>query len=510
MNNIQENLGAEPNKDDFVLISDEVVRAKINAQLEYITARQFLTPYVGLEAVRKILAYQNLFIPNTVFLDRTSGYDIFDADQFGEKVGMNNDGEVVTAPSSPFKIYFEWKINADGEYDVFCSIVTEDELEELLADTEEDEDEDEEEMNEEKKPPFEGPYSKTVAPKTEKKKHNEVAKLARRAIKKVKKKLEEDYEKEPADLSKKYAAYAKHEKALSKSNSLAAQLSPYYRKEMAKRSRDSKAISKRLAKKALTGMDEDYDYVRKAEAKDAGSIAKRARNPKEKKFWKKAHKDLSKDAVEGRMDESKDATKDVSKMLASKGKTLVRNKSGLAVLRKVKKLKEDYPGVQRRSNKTLDPDLQKKFKDYKSDQQARHSSNSLKMSYQNSPNQTFKTMGMVKPWKETDSRAKYDATRDKIVDTQNQREIRRNPPITVKEEQLNELHGKSREALKAIKARLEKKHDKEWEETYEKRKREKLKGGEKTKKEDKSRNDLAKRWLRADRAEKKLKDSKKK
>lgn len=318
MANIQENLGAEPNKDDFVLISDEVVRGKINAQLEYITARQFLTPYIGLEAVRKILAYQNLFIPNTVFLDRTSGYDIFDADQFGEKVGMNNDGEVVTAPSSPFKIYFEWKINADGEYDVFCSIVTEDELEELLSDTEEDEDDDEEEeMNEEKKDvPFEGPYSKTVAPKSKKKKHNEVAKLARRAVKEVKKKK----------------------------------------------------------------LKEDYDHVRKAEAKDAGAIAKRARNPKEKKFWKKAHKDLSKDAVQGRIDE----------------------------------------------------------------------------------------------------------------------------------EQLNELRGKSKEVLKAIKARIEKKHDQEWEETYEKRKREKLKGGEKTKKEDKSRNDLAKRWLRADRAEKKLKGNKKK
>jgi len=98
------------------------------------------------------------------------------------------------------------------------------------------------------------------------------------------------------------------------------------------------------------------------------------------------------------------------------------------------KLKEDYPGVQRRSNKTLDPDLQQKFKDYKSDQQAKHSSNMVKMSYQNSPNQTFKTMGQAMPWKSTDSRAKYDATRDKIVDTQNQREIRREPPITVKED----------------------------------------------------------------------------
>jgi hypothetical protein len=74
-------------------------------------------------------------------------------------------------------------------------------------------------------------------------------------------------------------------------------------------------------------------------------------------------------------------------------------------------------------------------------------------------------------------------------------------------EQLNELTGKSKEAMKAIKKRIEKKHDAEWEATYEKRKKEKLKGSEKTKKEDKSRNDLAKRWLRADKAEKKLEEA---
>jgi hypothetical protein len=94
---------------------------------------------------------------------------------------------------------------------------------------------------------------------------------------------------------------------------------------------------------------------------------------------------------------------------------------------------EEYEGVQRRSNKSLDPDIQKNFKDYKSDQQARHSSNSVKLSWQASPNQTFKMMGNVKPWQNTDSRAKYDATRDKFVNQQNTREIRRFPGKTVAE-----------------------------------------------------------------------------
>lgn len=73
-------------------------------------------------------------------------------------------------------------------------------------------------------------------------------------------------------------------------------------------------------------------------------------------------------------------------------------------------------------------------------------------------------------------------------------------------EQLDELHGKSKEAMKLIKKRLEKKHNEKWDETYEKRKREKLKGSEKTREIDAARNNIAKRWLRADKAETKLKE----
>jgi hypothetical protein len=234
MTNIQENIGALPNKEDFVLITDESVRNKVNAQLEYVTANDFLTPYSGLEAIRKILTYYNIFVPNTMFLEKTTGYDIFPANQFGEKVGMNDDGEVVTAAPSPFSIYFEWKLNDDGKYDIFCSIVTEDELDELLEDSDEDE---EEEMNEEKKTPFDGPYSKTVAPKSEKKKHNEVAKLARRAIKKVKKKLKEDYD----HSSKQNAEDAK---AISKS----------FRKKDKPEAKAWRQATKKLYNKAVTGL----------------------------------------------------------------------------------------------------------------------------------------------------------------------------------------------------------------------------------------------------------------
>ena len=551
MTNIQENLGPEPNKEDFTLVSDPSVRNKINAQLEYITARDFLTPYVGLEAVRKILAYSNIFVPNTVFLEKTSGYDIFDADQFGEKMGMTNDGEVVTAPSSPFKVYFEWKLNDGGEYDIFCSIVTDDELEELLADTEEEDEDEEEEMNEEnkdvlsgglkrtdlglsdklnkkgklskhtqkwmktlahgsgslysrslgkpkgilpeeKKPPFEGPYSKTVAPKTEKKKHNEVAKLARRAIKKVKKKLEEDWDSNAATWSKKFADNARFAKSQSKAKHLYAEINPNYKKEKEKEAKSYTKKSKAAAKKAVTGMDEDYDHVRKAEARDAGAIAKRARNPKEKKFWKKAHKDLSKDAVHGRIDE-----------VSMSKKTYIN-------------AMQRTTGYDAGSDEgRIDTDkLIARAKKYKGEKFANQLAGADQMTERPNRNKVPGQWGNDQLAWRTPAKATASGKANKSVlkglkasltkgDYRKPDFPKRNLP---EEQQLNELHGKSREAIKAIKARLEKKHDDEWEATKEKRKEKKSSGPNDTRDEDKSRNNLAKRWLRADKAEKKLKE----
>jgi hypothetical protein len=75
---------------------------------------------------------------------------------------------------------------------------------------------------------------------------------------------------------------------------------------------------------------------------------------------------------------------------------------------------------------------------------------------------------------------------------------------------LNELRGKSVEALDAIMNRTSKEHGEKWTETHEKRAKEKLKGSEKTKKEDKERNDLGKRWKRAYLAKKKLTGKKEK
>lgn len=136
------------NSDGAVSIDDETVVDAINANLEASTARPFRTPYIAFEEVRKVLSYYKIFLPNSVFLDKNDGYDVFEVSQFGEKMGMNNQGEVVTANDSPMFVYFEWSLDENGCYDVFTSLVNDEELEEIISDFDAEVEDDETDLHE--------------------------------------------------------------------------------------------------------------------------------------------------------------------------------------------------------------------------------------------------------------------------------------------------------------------------------------------------------------------------
>lgn len=274
------------NADGAISIKDPSVLDSINSGLEMSTSCGYRTPYNALEEVRKVLAYYKIFLPKSVFLDQNHGNDVFEVSQFGEKMGMNDQGEVVTADDSPLFIYFEWSLNEKGMYDTFAALVDQTELDEILAD---------------------------------------------------------------------YDAEVESDEDLQESMSPAHASKVMYKAKNAMMSDEHKAIVK--------------SYISTAQEKTM----------------------------------TEEQMPDLKKKMGSKKVTL---------------------------------------------------SNMMKK----------------------------------------------------EETQLDELAGKSKEAMKAIKKRLEKKHDAEWDATHEKRAKEKLKGSEKTKEEDKSRNNLAKRWLRADKAEKKLEE----
>ena len=89
-----------------------------------------------MEMVRKVLAPFHIFVPATNFLDGDSGHEVFEINQFGDKMGMSNNGEVVVKTGSNFFVYFEYAMNDTGSFDIFCEIVNEDELDEIMADIE--------------------------------------------------------------------------------------------------------------------------------------------------------------------------------------------------------------------------------------------------------------------------------------------------------------------------------------------------------------------------------------
>ena len=113
-------------------INDSAVRDNINSLIDGITCHGFTTPYIALERAGKVLASYHIYLPKYTFMEGDSGMATFPAHQFGEKVGMSNDGEVVTKATTPYTIYFVYQMNDYGTYDIFCSIVTEDELEDLM------------------------------------------------------------------------------------------------------------------------------------------------------------------------------------------------------------------------------------------------------------------------------------------------------------------------------------------------------------------------------------------
>ena len=113
----------------FVGVEDSATRDYLNALLSGVTAGKFLTPYIALERISKVLANYHIFPARTTFLEGDSGLAIWPVSQFGLKAGMNNDGEVVTAPTSDYSVYFEYQMNDSGSFDIFCEVVSQEDLE---------------------------------------------------------------------------------------------------------------------------------------------------------------------------------------------------------------------------------------------------------------------------------------------------------------------------------------------------------------------------------------------
>ena len=333
------------NADGGISIDDPTVIDAINSNLEMATSCSYRTPYNGLEEVTKTLAYYKIFLPKGVFLDQNHGNDVFEVSQFGEKTGMNNQGEVVTANDFPLFIYYEWSLNEKGMYDTFACLCNQDELDEILADFEAEVGDDETDLQEQHSM---GKISKMlykavnqvkaqkqsddvdsyIEHEKEGKTFTQIceepmpnlnkrmaAKLGSKAVTLAKRMTKEETINE---ISKKlahkasekaYEAGLKHYDETSRKRRKA--LKSKDKKDMdaatAEQGKMSKKWKQSMRFKAYADkkMEEDYDFRSKQDAEDSAAIAKRARKPSEKAFWKKAYKKNNKKAVTG-MDEEKE------------------------------------------------------------------------------------------------------------------------------------------------------------------------------------------------------------
>lgn len=112
-------------------LDNTVTKEIINSRLVAATNHSYLTPYIALGNVARILAYVGIVVPQYTFLNREEGEVVFDAPQFGEVVGVNLDG-TPAHPKTQYFIYFSYAMNEDGYYDCFAVIVDIDELDDIL------------------------------------------------------------------------------------------------------------------------------------------------------------------------------------------------------------------------------------------------------------------------------------------------------------------------------------------------------------------------------------------
>lgn len=136
--------GVESGKVD---VHDHAVRNNINAFLNGEVGCNVVTPYVALNKVNKVLANFHIFLPKAPYMEDDQGVHVFRLHQFGKVAGMRNDGSVVTKVENPYSLYFEWKRNERGMFDIFAEIVTDEELKDLIDAVEDDVSDDE--LNEE-------------------------------------------------------------------------------------------------------------------------------------------------------------------------------------------------------------------------------------------------------------------------------------------------------------------------------------------------------------------------
>ena len=111
------------------------VRDMINIYLAQTLTMAHLTPYHAMERIRKVLNTFHILIP-APFLEGEHGFQVFPVRQFGNVIGMTDDGEVKTKVTNPYSVLFKYKMTPFGTFKCSCKIMDATELADHLASVE--------------------------------------------------------------------------------------------------------------------------------------------------------------------------------------------------------------------------------------------------------------------------------------------------------------------------------------------------------------------------------------
>jgi hypothetical protein len=112
-------------------IENDAVRAEVNAILAGICSHSHVTPYVTLRKVSKALAYFSIILPKRTFLEGNKGVEVYEMMQFGNKIGMTDQGEFINQVPEKYYLFFQFQ-QIMGRFMVTAKVVDKAELDKLL------------------------------------------------------------------------------------------------------------------------------------------------------------------------------------------------------------------------------------------------------------------------------------------------------------------------------------------------------------------------------------------
>jgi hypothetical protein len=117
-------------------LQKDEVRDNINIILKSLGSQMYVTPYSGLHHISKALAQFHIILPKRTFMEGSKGIEVYEMRQFGNVIGMNNDGEFINDVPVKHYLFLRYQMIGLGMFQVFAKCVEKGELDSLINQTE--------------------------------------------------------------------------------------------------------------------------------------------------------------------------------------------------------------------------------------------------------------------------------------------------------------------------------------------------------------------------------------